>query len=155
MFQKSPVWQNLLHKRGTSQFFVKSFLTQSTQVLRSGTLLCFSKILVSRIVTDKRQISRLPVIFLFYRNTKFVGDFFLRSRKFRVSIRVRDNRGDITIFRRKYVVSQDREISWRFSFVLLGIFAIRKVYDYEGDGARMEYNDFPSKICCLIGSKNS
>ena len=100
-----------LHKRGTSQLSVKSFLTQSTEELRSGTLLCFSKILVSRIVTDKRQISRLPVIFLFYRTKEFVGDFFLRSRKCRVSIRVRDNRGDITIFRRKYVVSQDREIS--------------------------------------------
>ena len=66
-----------MHNRGISQFTAKSFLTQSTEELRSGTLLCFSKLLVSRFVTDKRQFSRLPVKFLLsYRTKKFVGDFF-------------------------------------------------------------------------------
>ena len=37
--------------------------------------------------------------------------------------------------------------------MLLGLFAIRKVYDYEGEGGRMEYNDFPSKVCCLTGPR--
>ena len=67
-----------MHKRGMSQFAVKNFLTQSTEDLSSGTLLCFSKLLVSRIVTDNRQFSRLPVKFLLsYRTKKFVGDFFV------------------------------------------------------------------------------
>ena len=52
-------------------------MTQSTKELSSRTPLCFSKLLVSRIVTDNRQFSRLPVKFLLsYRIKKFVGDFF-------------------------------------------------------------------------------
>ena len=35
--------------------------------------------------------------------------------------------------------------------MLLAMFPIRKVYDYDGGGGSKEYNDFPSKICCLTG----
>ena len=82
-FQIFRIWKTFMHKRGISQFTVKSFLTQSTEELRSGTLLCFSKFLVSRGVTDIRQLSRLPVkSFLPYRSKKIVGVFSCVPEKF-------------------------------------------------------------------------
>ena len=59
-FQIFRIWKICMHKRDISQFSVKSFVTQSTEELRSGSLLCFSKFLVSRIVTDSRQLSDFP-----------------------------------------------------------------------------------------------
>ena len=39
---------------------------------------------------------------------------------------------NIIIFRRKFFVPQDQNISWRISFVLRGVFAIRKFSEDEG-----------------------
>ena len=50
-------------------------------------------------------------VFLFYRTIKLRRGHFLCSRKIRVSRKVRDKRRDITTLRRKYFLSQDREIS--------------------------------------------
>ena len=71
-----------MQRRAKSQFSVPSFLTQSTEELRSGALLCFSKLLVSRMVTDKRQFSRLAVIIFCLTGPKnFVGDIFCVAEK--------------------------------------------------------------------------
>ena len=100
-----------MHKRGKSQLSVKSFLTQSTEELRSGTLLCFSKFLVSRVVTDSRHFSRLPLeTFLSNKTKKFVGDFFCVPEKFRYQEVFEITEGISQFFRRKFFVSEDREI---------------------------------------------
>ena len=59
-----------MHKRGISHFSVKIFLTHCTEELRSGTLLCFTKIPESRKVTDRREVSRLPSKFYFLTGPK-------------------------------------------------------------------------------------
>ena len=41
-------------KRGISQFSIENLLSHSTEKLRRGTLLCFTKLLVSKKLMDKR-----------------------------------------------------------------------------------------------------
>ena len=41
-------------KRGKSRFSVENLLSHSTKKLRRGTLLCFTKLLVSKKLMDKR-----------------------------------------------------------------------------------------------------
>ena len=41
-------------KRGISRFSIENFLSHSTEKLPSGTLLCFTKFLVSKKFMDKR-----------------------------------------------------------------------------------------------------
>ena len=40
-------------KRGTSRFLIQKLLSHCSEKLRSGTLLCFTKILVSKKVRDR------------------------------------------------------------------------------------------------------
>ena len=59
--------------------------------------------------------------------------------------------GYITIFRRKFFVSQCQKISWRnLSVLCFRIFpAAKKFFDKRGG----EYQDFPSKLFCLTVPK--
>ena len=46
--------KNFMPKRGISRFSIENLLSHSTEKLRRGTLLCFTKILVSKKFMDKR-----------------------------------------------------------------------------------------------------
>ena len=102
--------------RGTSQLFTENLLSHSTEKLRRGTLLCFTIFLVSKRFMDKRGgvgggrtgVSRFSVKhFLSQIGEKFRRGTiycFIKSgyrKKFAYE-------GNITIFYRKFVVSQDR-----------------------------------------------
>ena len=62
-------------KRGISRFSIENFLSHSTEKLPGGTLLCFTKFLVSKKSMDKRGGERSITIF----RRKF---FVLHCRKF-------------------------------------------------------------------------
>ena len=53
--------ENFRLQRFMSRFFVESFLSHSTEKLLRGTLLCFTKILVSEKIMDKRKGGRKGV----------------------------------------------------------------------------------------------
>ena len=53
MFQKR-VSKNFMPERGISRFSVENLLSHSAEKLRRGTILCFTKLLVSKKLMDKR-----------------------------------------------------------------------------------------------------
>ena len=55
MFQKISSIEKIRDKKGVSRFSVKILLSQSTETICGGTLLCFRKILLPKIVRDKRE----------------------------------------------------------------------------------------------------
>ena len=60
--------------------------------------------------------------------------------------------GDITIFYRKFVVSQFQKFSCGNLFVFHEVSGIEKNHGLDGGN---EYHDYPSRIFCLIVLKNS
>ena len=52
-FRNILVWKNYMYKRDVSRFSVETVLSPSTHTIRRGTLLCFTKVLVSKNVWDK------------------------------------------------------------------------------------------------------
>ena len=100
---------------GASRLSLKNLLSHRTEQLRRGNL-CFRKILVSKIVKDKRE------------------------------------RGGITTFCRKFVVSQYRKTSSRKrgNLCFRKFLVSKKVKDNREGG----HHDFPTKICCPTIPKN-
>ena len=98
-------------QKGVSQFSVENLLSHSTETFRRGTLLCFRKFLVSKIVKDKRGlVSRFSVeIGLSHTTETFRRRTLLCFRKIAVSktLWIRGGEGgSIKIFRRQFIVSQ-------------------------------------------------
>ena len=53
-FRNFGVTKNFMHNRGISRFSIENLLCHSTEILRKGTLLCFTKFLVSKKFVDIR-----------------------------------------------------------------------------------------------------
>ena len=94
-------------------------------------------------------ISRFSVeIFMFRSAENFRKEILLFLRKFLVSKRFMDKKGGITFFRRKFLVSQCRKISWA-SLQCFRKFGVSKNFMHHRG-----YHNFPSKIFCLAVQKN-
>ena len=65
-------------KRGKSRFLKENLLSHSTEELRKGTLLCFTKFVVTKKFTDKRGDYQdfASKVFCLTVPTTFVGEFF-------------------------------------------------------------------------------
>ena len=101
-------------ERVASRLSLENLLSHHTEQLRRGNL-CFRKLLVSKNVKDKRErggASRLSVEILLSHSTENLRRGNLCFRKLLVSkmLRIRE-RGGITTFHRKFVVSQYRKTS--------------------------------------------
>ena len=72
-FRKFRSSKNFMPKRGISRFSIENLLSHSTEKLRRGTLLCFTKFLVPKKFMDKRGgVSQFSVnIFLSHSAEKF------------------------------------------------------------------------------------
>ena len=68
--------------RGISRFSVENLLSHSTEKLRRGTILCFTKLLVSKNLMDKREEQGGSItifcrkVFCLTEPKKFVGERF-------------------------------------------------------------------------------
>ena len=105
--------KNFLHEKGISRFSVENFLSHSTEKLRRRTLLCFRKILVSKIFMHRREASWFCRNFFVSQDRKIslrgpfcVSEIFWYEKNFL------DEIGGITFFRRKFFVSQGKKNSW-------------------------------------------
>ena len=67
-FRKSRVSTNFLPKRGISLFSIGNLLSHITEKIRRGTLLCFTKFLVSKNFSEKRGGGGRGSITIFCRN---------------------------------------------------------------------------------------
>ena len=137
-----------MEKRGVSRFSVKlSCLSVPKTFVRES--YCFwKKILVPKSIMDERGVSRFSVEnFWSHSAEKFRGHPFnvsenLGYRKILCII------GSITFFRRKFLVSQCRKISWA-SLQCFRKFGVSKNFMHN-----REYHVFPSKIPGLAVPKN-
>ena len=82
-FRKFPVAKFMDKRGGVSRFSVENFLSHSFEKLRRGTILCFTKFLVSKKVMHKREGEEKGSITTFCRNffclavrKNFVGEPF-------------------------------------------------------------------------------
>ena len=139
-----------IRERGVSRFSVENFLSHSTEKFRWGTLLCFERILVSKIFKQRRgEASRFFRKFLSNRTkTKsFVKEPFCFPENFWYRKVLWMKRGGITFFRRKFLVSQCRKNSWA-SLQCFRKFGVSKNFMHNRG-----YHKFSSKIFCLSAEK--
>ena len=98
MFQKASVSKSFVPKREISRFSIENFLSHSTNKLRNGTHLFFTKILVSRNFMNKRGGGGVTIfrpIFFSHSTESFHRRTLLCFRKFRVSKKIMDKRGGV------------------------------------------------------------
>ena len=123
-------------------------MSHSAENFRKGILLFLRKFLVSISFMDEKGVSRFSVENSWSHSAKKI-----RGHPFNVSENLGYRKilcviGGITIFRRKFFVSQCRNISWA-SLQCLRKFALSKKFRHNGG-----YHKFPSKIFCLTVPKN-
>ena len=112
-FKNFLVWKYFVDKGGGSRFVVENVLSHTTEKVRSETLPSFRKILVSKKVRGIRGAGYHDFpskLFCFTVPNPFVEEHFCVSQSFGYR-RILFLRGDITVFYRKIVVSQCRNIS--------------------------------------------
>ena len=93
--------------------FPSKFLSHCTEIFHWRTLWCFRKLLLSKIFMHKRGASWFCRNFLSHRTEteSFVKEPFCFPEVFWYRKKFMDKRGHITIFYRKFVVSQYRKTS--------------------------------------------
>ena len=101
-------------QRVMSLFSVESVISHCREKLRRGALLCFTSVLVSKIVMDERVGGMEYHTFLYKNFCLTVAIYFLEEH-FRVSLisgieNFYASQGYVTIFRGKLFVSQYRNI---------------------------------------------
>ena len=139
--------KNLWIRGGISRFLVEIFMSHSAENFRKG-ILFLRKFLVSKVLWMKRGVSRFSVENFWshsaekFRGHPFNGSENLGYRKILCII------GGITIFRRKFFVSQCRKISWA-SLQCFRKFGVSKNFMHNRG-----YHKFPSKFFCLTVPKN-
>ena len=126
-----------------------SVLSHCIEIFHWRTLWCFRKILSSKIFMHRRGASRFCRNFLSHRTeTKsFVKEPFCFPEIFWYRKKFMDKRGHITSFRRKFLVSQCRKISWA-SLKCFRKFRVSKNFMHTRG-----YHVFPSKSFCLTVPK--
>ena len=103
-----------MHRRGASRF-CRNFFSHRTKTKSfvKETLLFSGNFLVLKKIMDKRVISRFSVEnFMSHSAENFPKGILLFLRKFLFSKSFMDKKGGITFFRRNFLVSQCRKISW-------------------------------------------
>ena len=141
--------------RFMSRFSVENFFSHSTEKLRRGTLLCFTKILVSKTLMDKRGegrkgVSQFSVELVGLTVPKnFVGNpSVLCFRNFPVAKKFMDEQGGVSRFSVKNFLSHSAE-NFRMCTVYCVInFGYRKNLCFRG-----LCHDFPSTNFCLTVPK--
>ena len=140
--------KNLWIRGGISRFSVEIFMSHSAENFCKGILLFLRRFLVTKSFMNEKGVSRFSVEkFWSHSAEKFRGHPFNASenlgyRKILCII------GGITIFRRKFFVSQCRKISWT-SLQCFRKFGVSKNFMHNRG-----YHNFPSKIFCLTVPKN-
>ena len=141
-----------MHKRGAGHHgFVEIFrLTgpkRKTLQRNSSVFRKFSGI--EKNLRKRVGLSRFSVeIFMSHSAENFRKRILLFLRKFLVSKSFMDEKGGITFFRRKVLVSQCRKISWA-SLQCLRKFGVSKNFMHDRG-----YHKCPSKMFCLTVPKN-
>ena len=148
-FQENFWYRKKLYgKGGLSQFSVEIFMSLSAQNFRKRILLFLRNFLVPKILWMERGVSRFSIgKFWSHSAEKFRRHPFnvsenLGYRKFLCLI------GGITIFRRKFFVSQCRKISWA------SLQCLRKIGVSKNFMHNNGYDKFPWKLFCLTVPKN-
>ena len=154
-FRKFLVGKKFLWRRGgrteVSRFSVQKFLSHCTKIFHWRTLWCFRKILSSKIFMHRRGgASRFCRKFLSHitEMKSFVKEPFCFPEIFWYRKKFMDKRGLITIFGRKFSVSQSRKNSWA-SLQCCRKFGVSKNFMHNRG-----YHNFPSKLFCLTVSNN-
>ena len=114
-FRKFRVSQNFMHKKGISLNSVKKSLSHSADKIRTRTLLCFERILVSKSFKQRRgEASRFCRSFFYLTGPKKLRQRTILFQKIsgREKYLMDERGGGITFFRRKFLVSQCRKILW-------------------------------------------
>ena len=115
--------------RGISRFSIENLLPHSAENFRRGTLLCFRKLLLSKNVRDNKGCASS----FFVENFLSHSAEIFRSGTFRCFLNFGYRKfyayeGNITIFYRKFFVSQYRKILWGNPSVFHKISGIEKLY---------------------------
>ena len=142
-----------------SRFFVRFFLSRSPKKLRRGTLLCFTKFLVSKNFMEKRgeeeERGSIKIFRQFFHVSlpkKFVGEPFIVSLISGIE-KGYACEGYVTYFCRNFL-SRTIEKLRRGNFCVSQKFCYRKTSWKEGGGGGgREYQDFPSNFFCLSAEK--
>ena len=153
VFQKNLLSKIFMNRREGNHGFVEIFVSQDrNEKLCKGTLLFSRKQKISGIEKNlwiRGGISRSSVeIFMSHSAEKFCKGILLFLGKFLVSKSFMDEKGGITFFRRKFLVSQCRKISWA-SLRCFRKFGVSKNFMHNRG-----YQNFPPKIFCLTVPKN-
>ena len=117
MFQRNSGIEKFFGSKGrsegVSQFFIENLLSHSTGKLRKGTLVCLTKFRVSKNFMHEGSSTIFCRLCLtgpknFVREPFYVSEKFWYRKFFWIK---RAERGSVTIFHRKFVVSQHRKTS--------------------------------------------
>ena len=136
MFQNSLFWYRKISsmRKGVSRFFIEKFQPQCTEEFRRGTPNMFQKISGIEKSMNERGVSRFSIeIFLSHSTANSCSESLQCFRNGEVPKNFMDKRGGVTIFRRKYFVSQLQNFSWRDSSVFQNISGFEIFFAYEGD----------------------
>ena len=150
-FERNLVSKIFKQRRGKASRFCRNFLSHRTETksfvkepLGFPEIFWYRKNLWIR-----GDISRFSVKILTSHSTEnFRTAILLLLRKFLFSKSFIDEKGGITFFRRKFLVSQCRKISWA-SLQCFRKFGVSKNFRHNRG-----YHNFPSKIFCLTVPKN-
>ena len=156
MFQKiSGREKYFMNKRGGYHEFPSKFLSHCTEIFHWRTLWCFRKILLSKIFKHRRGRGIPPGFVELFCLTGQKRKPFCKGEEpfcfpeiFWYRKKFMEKRGLITFFRRNFLVSQCRKISWA-SLQCFRKFGVSKNFMHNRG-----YHNFPSKIFSLTGPKN-
>ena len=136
-----------MHKKGISLNCVEKSLSYSTDKIRRRTLLCFERILVSKIFEQRRGASSRFCRKSHRTEKTSPGNHSVFQKISGREKYFMDKRGGITFLRRKVFVSQCRKTSWA-SLQCFRKFGVSKNFMHNRG-----YHNFPSKIFCLSAEK--
>ena len=153
MFRKNSGIEKFQAKEGGSfTVLSKFFLSHRTEKTSPGNYLCFRKIPVGKNILWIRRggwgYHDFPSKFLSQCTENFRKGILLFLRKTLVSKSFMDEKGGITFFRRKFLVSQCRKYLWA------SLQGFRKIGVSKEFMHNRGYHNFSSKIFCLTVSKN-
>ena len=142
-----------MHRRGGGITVLSKFFSHRAELKSfcKETLLFFIKFLISKKNMDKIRggISRFSVeIFMSHSAENFRKGILLFLRKFLVPKSFMNEKGGITFFRPKFLVSQCRKVSWA------SLQCFRKIGLSKNFMHNRGYHNFPSKIFFLTVPKN-
>ena len=151
MFRKNSGIEKFQAKEGGSfTVLSKFFLSHRTEKTSPGSYLCFRKIPVGKNILWIRGggYHDFPSKFLSHCTENFRKGFLLFLRKFLVSKSFMDEKGGITFFRRKFLVSQCRKYLWA------SLQGFRKIGVSKEFMHNRGYHNLSSKSFCLTVPKN-